>query len=36
MKLLSGNFYYREEAKRVPRWVRGQLTITEDGRFGGG
>lgn len=35
MKLLSGNFYYREEAKRVPRWVRGQLTITEDGRFGG-
>lgn len=35
MKLLSGNFYYREEAKQVPRWVRGQLTITEDGRFGG-
>lgn len=34
MKLLSGNFYYREQAKQAPRWVRGQLTITEDGHFG--
>lgn len=34
MKLLSGNFYYREEARQAPRWVRGQLSITEDGYFG--
>ena len=34
MKLLSGNFYYRKQAKQAPRWVRGQLSITEDGLFG--
>ncbi|WP_122820870.1 amidohydrolase family protein [Varibaculum vaginae] len=34
MKQLSGNFYYREHANQDPRWMRGQLTITEDGYFG--
>lgn len=34
MKLLSGNFYYRKQASKAPRWVRGQLSITEDGHFG--
>lgn len=24
MKLLSGNFYYRKQASKAPRWVRGQ------------